>query len=509
MARRALPLLYAAALLSGCAAPAYRVPQIAAQPPAAFKEAGPWTPAAPADAAPRGDWWTAFNDPLLDRLEVQLAEANPDFAQALARYDAARADLAGARADLFPQADVSAHATRSRASAGRPGGSGVAARSSDYVVEGAASYELDLWGRVRNAVAAGKAEAEASAADLASARLSLQAQLASSYFALRSLDAQARILDEATVSYDKAFQLTKARHDGGAVSGVDVAQADTQLNTTRAAGSDVAAQRALIEHAIASLVGTPASTFAIAPTGALPPVAATPVAAPSLLLQRRPDVAAAERRAFAANRRIGVARSAFFPSILLDASGGYENASSHHQLITAPNAFWSLGPGLALTLFDGGRRAAGVRGARAEFDEAAAAYRSVALAAFQQVEDDLALINHLAQEEAHERAAFDAARRTQDLALVQYKAGAATYLDVVTAQEAALTAERALVELQAKRLQAGVDLVRALGGGWRAGKIAFDAGPAATDVALQVPDTAAPPRQAFSAPDSGLSKQHW
>ena len=457
----------AAAVLTSCAAPAYKVPQVAATLPSAYKEAGPWTPAAPADAAARGAWWTVFNDPQLDQLETQLSAANPNLAQAVARYDQARAFLAQARADFFPTIDLNGSAGRSRLSADRPNGTGRSVQGDDFVVGAAISYEPDLWGRVRNQVAAGQAEAQASAADVAATRLSLQAELADSYLSLRSLDVQARVLDAAVANFAKALDLTQARHRGGAVSGVDVGQAETQLNTARAARSEVAAQRALLEHAIASLVGQPASAFSLAVADQLPPLPATPVSAPSVLLQRRPDVAAAERRAFAANRQIGVARAAFFPDITLSATGGFETTGVR-SLLTTPTSFWSLGADAALALFDGGRRAAGVRGAKASFDEAAGAYRATVLGAFQEVEDNLALLNHLAEEAQQEQAAFEAARRTEDLALTRYKQGAATYLDAVQAQTAALDAEQAVVALQARRLQAGVNLVRALGGGWTA-----------------------------------------
>ena len=466
--RRAVAAATAAAILSGCAAPAYKVPQVATALPEVYKEAGPWTPAAPADAAPRGDWWTAFNDPHLNALEAQLEAGNPDLAQALARYDQSRALYAQARADLFPQIDANASVGREQESAGRLGSLGQPLRGDNASVGGTISYELDLWGRVRNEVAAGKAEAVASREDVAATRLSLQAQLADSYLTLRSLDDQARVLDQAVDSFQKALDLTQLRHSGGAASGLDVGQAQTQLRSAEAARTDVVAQRALIEHAIATLVGTPATTFAIPVDASLPPLPPTPVSAPSVLLQRRPDVAAAERRAFAANRRIGVARSAFFPTVTLAASGGYQTSSWAQQLLSAPNAYWSLGPQLAMALFDGGRRRAGVRQADAVFDEASAAYKGVVLTAFQQVEDNLALLNRIAEETRQEQAALDAARHTLDISLSLYRQGAGTYLDVVSAQTAALNAERAVIQLQARRLQASVDLVRALGGGWDA-----------------------------------------
>jgi NodT family efflux transporter outer membrane factor (OMF) lipoprotein len=455
-----------AAALAGCAAPAYQVPQLAAPPPAAYKEAGPWTPAAPADAAPRGDWWTAFGDARLNTLEAQLVAGNTDLAQALARYDQARAYYAQARADLFPQIGAAASVGRQQLSGDRLGGNGAPLAGDEAAVGGVFSYELDLWGRVRNEVAAGKAEATASAEELAATRLSLQAQLADAYLTLRSLDAQARVLDQAVVNYQKALELTNARHAGGAVSGLDVGEAETQLKSAEAARTEVGAQRALMEHAIASLVGVPASSFSLPVTAELPPLPATPVSAASTLLERRPDVAAAERRAFAANRRIGVARAAFFPSVTLNAAGGYQTSSWTQTLLSAPSSYWSLGPQLAMAIFDGGRRRAGVQAARAAFDEAAAAYRGTVLAAFQQVEDNLALLNRLAEEARQEQEALTAARHTEALATSLYQHGAGTYLDVVSAQAAALQAERTVIELEQRRLQASVDLVRALGGGW-------------------------------------------
>lgn len=461
---RSTAVALAAAALAGCSlAPAYAPPLTAT--PTAYKEMGPWTPASPSDAAPRGDWWTVYGDWTLDDLEARIETANPDLAAALARYDEARALAAEARAALVPELDAGGHVTENRQSAHRPLRGPGENSYDDDLLSGSVSYEFDLWGRVRNAVAAGKAEAVAAGADAASARLSLEAQLADAYMSLRDEDAQAKLLADTTEAYARALKLTKAQHDGGAVSGLDVGRAETQLESAIAAQADVAAQRALDEHEIASLVGVPASSFSIAPVSELPPVVRIPVAASSLLLQRRPDVAAAERRAAAANARIGVARAAFFPSIALDASGGYETAGGVN-LLEAGNSFWTLGPAVALTLFDGGRRKAADRAARDQFDEASDNYRSTVLAAFQEVEDNLALCNRLSDEADHEALSVAAARRTEDLALIQYKMGSITYLDVVTAQTADLQAQRAALIIAERRLQASINLVRALGGGW-------------------------------------------
>ena len=461
------PLASAAALsvaLAGCTlAPPY-TPLTMTTPPA-FKEVGPWTPASPSDAAPRGDWWSVYGDPTLNGLEQKIETGNPDLAVALARYDEARALAAQARAALFPELDANGGSTANRQSQNRPLRIGGKNQYDDNTVGGTLSYELDLWGRVRNQVAQGKAQAQASAADAATVRLSLEAQLADAYLNLRGLDAQAKLLADTTDAFTKALRLTQAQHDGGSVAGLDVARAQTQLQTARAQQIDVGAQRALLEHEIAALVGSPASTFSIAAVADLPDPPHVPVAQPSLLLQRRPDIAAAERRAAAANANIGVARAAFYPSITLSASGGFEDAGGMN-LLNAANSWWTVGPAAALTLFDGGRRKAVVRQARDQFDEASATYRSTVLSAFQQVEDNLALCNKLADEAREEDAAVTAARRTEDLSLIQYKMGAVTYLDVVTAQTADLEAERAALMIATRRLQASVDLVRALGGGW-------------------------------------------
>jgi NodT family efflux transporter outer membrane factor (OMF) lipoprotein len=464
-ARRAIAATLALGLAGCSLAPAYAPPKLAVT-PTAYQETGPWTPASPADAAPRGDWWAMFGDATLDQLESRIEHGNPDLAAALARYDQARALLSQARSALVPELDASASTTRNRQSEYKPLRVGGPNLYTEDLVTGSVSYELDLWGRVRNTVAAGKAEAQASAADVASTRLSLEAQLADAYLNLRGLDAQAKLLTETVGDYSHALQLTEARHTGGVVSGLDVGQAQTQLETARAQLSDVGAQRALVQDAIASLVGEPASTFTLAPVDGLPQAPVIPVSAPSLLLQRRPDIAAAERRAAEANAQIGVARAAFFPSISLDATGGLETAGGGVNLLSAASSWWTLGPSAALTLFDGGRRKAVVTQAHARFDEASADYRSTVLAAFQAVEDNLALCNRLAQEAREQDAAVQAARRTETLSVIRYRQGAVTYLDVVTAQTADLQAQRAALILAARRLQAGVDLVRALGGGW-------------------------------------------
>jgi NodT family efflux transporter outer membrane factor (OMF) lipoprotein len=459
--------LLAATALAGCSlAPAYAPPQ--APEPAAFQEQGPWTQAQPADAAPRGGWWTAYGDPLLDQYETRLQGSNPTLAEAVARYDASRALAQQAESLGLPSLGMGGQLSRNRQSNNRPLRS--ASQPSLYGAEalgGAFSYELDVWGRLRNLAAAGAAEAQASAADLETAKLGLEAQLADSYIRLRALDAQAALLNDAVKAYARALELTKARYEDGIVSSLDVGGAQTQLESARGAVADLAAQRAIYEHAIASLVGEPASSFAIAPapmTLALPPVSA---GLPSTLLQRRPDVAAAERRAFAANRRIGVARAAFFPQIDLAAAGGWQSTSLS-SFLTPGDTYWMLGPQLALSLFDGGLRRGKLAQAQAELRGANAAYQAQVLRAFQEVEDQLATLNHLSDEAQHEDAAIGAAKRTEDVALTRYEEGAVNYLEVVTAQTAALDAQRLGIEVQTRRLQASVNLIRALGGGWSA-----------------------------------------
>jgi outer membrane protein, multidrug efflux system len=458
------PTLIVAAVLAGCSfAPPYKVPPTPT--PTAFKETGPWTPATPADDAPRGQWWLAYGDATLTDLEAKVVADNPSLGAALARYDEARALEREAASNLYPQVNAQALATTNKQSADRPLRVGGPSYYADNQVYGAASYELDLWGQVRNQVASARAGAQASAADMASVRLSLQAEVADDYLNLRGLDAQADLLQRTTAAYQAALNLTQDRYNGGAVSGLDVDQARTQLETAKAQQAEVTAQRALMEHAIAALVGQPASSFSLPAKNALPTVPRIPVSAPSSLLQRRPDIAAAERRVASANAQIGVARAAYFPTISLSASAGLENAGQAN-LLNASNSFWTLGPSLAMSLFDGGLRKAQVEQARAALAEAGDNYKTTVLGAFQEVEDNLALCNDLAVEADRQAAAVTSARATEDLALFRYQQGATTYLDVVTAQTQTLAAERADLELAARRLRASVDLVRALGGDW-------------------------------------------
>lgn len=462
-ARAVLIIAAACMVLSGCSlSPAPR--PIAMATPAKYAETPPgWAEAAPADAVVRGPWWQAFGDPVLDDLETRAASASPTLAAALARRDEAYAVLGQARGQSLPEVDATAAAARDRLARDRPLSTGTARTYNDLHPGLQLSYEVDLWGRLRNAVVAARAEAGASDADLASARLSLQAAVADAYARLRGLDAQADLLVHSVDAYSRALDLTHRRHDGGVASGLDENRALTVLGNARAQVADIASQRAATEHELAALVGEPASSFHLAPVAAVVSAPAVPPGTPSTLLQRRPDIAGAERRAGEANARIGVARAALFPTVTLGLSGGFESTGG--ALLSAPNTTWALGPlGVSLPVFDGGRRRADVRLSRAQFDEVAANYRGVVLTAFREVEDALATARDLAREAAAQAEAAQAAEATSRLAFIRYREGASDYFQVVTAQTDALTAQRALLAVQTRRAQASVAIVRALGG---------------------------------------------
>jgi multidrug efflux system outer membrane protein len=457
---RLLPALASIAALAACSmAPDYRPP--ATPDASAFKEADGWTQATPMDDAPRGAWWARFGDPLLDELQTRGEAASPTIASAVARYDQAVAIAQRAGAERLPVVTAGADVTRQRFSRGRPLAGGNGGTFTDVVLGGSLDWEVDLWGRLRDAARAGRAEAQASSADLASARLSLHAMIADTYLRLRGLDAEAALLRQTSEAFARAAELTNTRHEGGIASGLDTSRAEAQLADARAQLSTIALDRAVAEHQLAVLVGETPSSFTVAPaTPRIVPIA-VPAATPAQLLQRRPDISAAERRVAAANSRIGVARAAWFPSLTLGLSGGYEAASGN--ILSASNSFWALGPLSAVaTIFDGGR--ADVARARAEFEETAADYRSTVLTAFREVEDNLAAARHLAAAQVEQENAARAAGRTRELALTRYHDGASDYLEVVVAQTAALDAERLALILRTRRLQANVALVRALGG---------------------------------------------
>jgi NodT family efflux transporter outer membrane factor (OMF) lipoprotein len=454
-----------ALLLGACSlAPPLRTPQVpTAQ---AYKEVGPWTEAVPADALPRDSWWTLFDSQELDQLEQRLIAGNPTLAAALANYAAAKALSDQARAGLFPMLTANASVSRARESEHAPLiGPTTPRYYDDDVLGGSVSYELDLWGRIRNEVVAGNASAAASAADLENARLSLIAQLVGDYVQLRSLDRESAILDDTVKAYARAEAITDQRHGAGISPGLDVAQAETQLDAARSQASHLLSQRALMEHAIAALVGVSASTFSIQPAIVDIKLPQVPSGLPTTLLQRRPDVAAAQRRMIAANANIGVARAAYFPSLTLGAQGGFES-NSFSNWLSAPSSYWAIGPNVLFSVFDAGLRRAQVAQARAEFEASADNYRGTVIAAFQQVEDSLAALNHDGDAARQERAAVDAAQHALNLSMALYVQGAADYLTVVTSQTALLTAQLQALNLDTLQLLSSVDLIRALGGGW-------------------------------------------
>ncbi|WP_184007446.1 MULTISPECIES: efflux transporter outer membrane subunit [unclassified Paraburkholderia] len=463
--RRVCAVLIAAALVSGCSfAPPYQVPPSAM--PSAFKEARGWQLAQPADRMPRGEWWTVYRDPVLDELESKVASANPDLAAAIARHDQAQAYLDQARAGLFPTIGAYAQFSRSRQSDNRPlRGATQPALYNSATVDAGLNYDLDLWGKVRNEVAAGKAAEQASQYDIESLRLSLQAKLAEAYFHLRGLDQQQELLADTVRTYEHALQLTESRHGGGIASDLDVSRAQTQLESARASVEDVSARRALYEHAIATIAGEAASRFSLAPAVAPTYLPSIPVGVPLALLQRRPDIAAAERHVAQANAQIGVAKAAFFPDVSLGLDGGYQSTTLSPWL-AAPNEMWSIGPSLLVTLFDGGRRAAVTRQAQAKLAENGEKYKATVLLAVQQVEDQLSQLHYLGNESAKEGRALSAAQRTLELSMSRYRDGVVSYLDVVTAQAMELETQTSVLDLQTRELIASAALIDALGGGW-------------------------------------------
>lgn len=465
--RRLLTFLFGLTALTGCSmAPQYRPPTIAAAP--AYKETGPWAPAQPGEASASGrQWWSLFGDPVLDGLEEQIESGNPTLAKALGRYDAARAYLTEARSDLFPHIGLNGEFSRNRQSDNRPlRGANQPDRYGAETLGGDVSYDVDLWGRVRDGVAARRAEARASGDDLAAVSLSLEGQLASSYVALRGYDREIDLLEATVRAYARADTMTQRRFAGGIANGMETGQSATQLAEALAQLADLRDARALTEHAIASLIGTPASSFSIAPMPIALPLPQVPVGLPSTLLQRRPDIAAAQQLMFAANRRIGIAKAAFFPILSLGGSGGWQSMMMT-DLVSAPNIFWSLGPSAVFSLFDGGRHRARLAEAKANWTEATAQYRARVLSAMQEVEDGLSSLHHLGDEATAENRAVEQAAQVERLSLNRYQKGAVNYLDVVTAQTTALRTRRQSIQLATRRLKASIGLIRALGGGWQ------------------------------------------
>ncbi|WP_341958541.1 efflux transporter outer membrane subunit [Pseudomonas sp. RC10] len=461
-----LALVIAGALtLQGCSlAPTYHAPAVPL--PEHYREdAGPWHPAQPADQL-QAQWWQVFGDKQLDDLQQQLLNANPDLAAALAHYDASVAFASQLHAGLFPQINASVAPVRQRQSDRRPlrGDTQPSVYNSD-TAGFSLSFDPDLWGKIRNQVAAGDAQAQASADDLAVARLSLQKQLATLYVQARGLDAQSRILKASLDDYTQALQLTRDRYEGKIASELDLSRAQSQLAEAQAQLDDVKAQSDLSEHAIAELVGVLPSDFALVHDAESLKQPDIPHALPGSLLQQRPDVAAAERRVFAANANIGVAKAAWYPDFSLTGLLGGQTQGSGN-LLAAANRYWALGPLVNLPIFDGGRRNANERQAKAEFEGAAAQYHSQVLKAVREVEDNLGQLRDLQQESQDQQAAVDAAHSAEQIATNSYEAGALNYLEVVTAQTTALQAQRRLQEVDTSRLQASVGLAVALGGGW-------------------------------------------
>ena len=458
--------------LVGCAiGPDYLRPDAAVSD--AYKEATGWKVAEPQDESNRGNWWEIFGDPQLSALIESIDISNQNVRLAEAQFRQAQALAAQSRAALFPTLDANASITRSRSPTGLVGGTTAGRIINSRSVGLSSSWELDLWGGLRRALESSTAGAQASAADLAAARLSAQAELASDYFQLRVLDAQKQLLDDTATAFDKSLELTRNRYTAGVAAKVDVVQAETQLKSTQAQAIDTGVQRAQFEHAIAILIGKPPSEFSLASVPLAVTMPRVPLGLPSELLERRPDVAAAERRAAAANARIGVARAAYFPSLTLSGNTGFRSAAAT-DLFAASSRFWSIGPALAQSIFDAGLRRAQTEQAIAAYDATVAEYRQAVLAGFQEVEDNLAALRILGEEAEVQEGAVRAARESVLLTTNQYKAGIVSYINVVTVQTTQLSNERAAMGILGRRLVAAVTLVKALGGGWSAAEIAVD-----------------------------------
>jgi len=468
------------AIMAGCVAfpgcvvgPAYHRPMVAV--PDAFKESPPagWKQAEPQEGVPRGEWWAIYQDSQLNALETQVSISNQNVLGALARYREARDQARIARASQLPSvtAAVSITTVRPPPSVARPNTINTAIGNNvDYALPVDISYQADVWGSIRRSVAAGALTAQASAADLENARLTYQSQLAVLYFELQGLDGDADLLQTTLALYQQSVELTQDRFYAGVSSEADVAQAETQLDTTRAELIDVGVARAQFEHAIATLVGKPPAEVSIreeALRASPPPI---PVGVPSALLERRPDIAATERTVAAANEQIGIAKAALFPSLTLAAAGGLESASAI-AWFSLPSLFWSAGPQLAATLFDGGKRQAQKDLQEAAYEETVAQYRQTVLTAFQQVEDELAALRILEQEAGAQDDAVRSAQQTLDIVTEQYRAGTTDYLQVISAQTIALQNQRTALDILARRLTSSVLLVEALGGGWDASQL--------------------------------------
>jgi NodT family efflux transporter outer membrane factor (OMF) lipoprotein len=468
----------AALLLASCTVgPKYAKPSVPStpsykeQPPASFKEAGTWQPAKPGDDALRGNWWEIFSDPQLNSLEEQVDTANLSIKIQAERFLQSRAAVRFDRASRYPTISTSPSIESLRLSGNRPNiVSNAPHATGDFVLPFDVSYEVDLWGRIRRTVSAAREEAQATAGDLAAVGLSIHAELAVDYFELRSLDAREQILNDTVQAYTRALTLTQNRYRGGVAARQEVAQAETQLNTTRAQATDIGELRAQFEHAIAVLLGKPPAMFNLpaAPLKTTPPP--IPVGVPSELLERRPDIASAERRLAEANDQIGIAKAAFYPSLTLSGSAGLEGHTIADWL-TWPSRFWAVGPGLSEVLYDAGRRRANFEAAGFNYDATVANYRQTTLTAFQQVEDNLAALRVLEREAQQQREAVQSSQNLVDLSLNRYKGGVDTYLQVITSQTINLTNQETEIDILRRRMDASVLLIKALGGGWNTSKL--------------------------------------
>jgi NodT family efflux transporter outer membrane factor (OMF) lipoprotein len=463
----------ALALAAGCTVgPDYVKPPVAGPaaykeaPPDSFKDAGDWKRAQPSDQAPNGRWWAVFNDPRLNELEDEVTASNQTLKIAEARFRQARALVGYTRAAEFPSLSVAPGIASVRQSHNKPYVTSTRT-TGDFILPFDLSYEVDLWGRIGRSVTAAGEEAQATAADLNTAGLSLHAELALDYFELRAADAQKQLLDDSVKAFAEALQLTEDRANGGAAPESDVAEAKTQLDTTRVQATDVTLQRAQFEHAIAVLIGQPPAAFSLPPLPLAAEPPAIPVGIPSDLLQRRPDIAAAERRLAEANEHIGIAKAAYFPSLIFNAASGFEGTTMA-TWFAWPSLFWAVGASMSETLFDGGRRNASSQITLAAYDATVANYRQTTLNAFQEVEDNLAALRILDQEAQQQREAVASAKNSLQLSTDRYVGGRDTYLLVINAQAIALANERNETDIVRRRMEASVLLIKALGGGWDA-----------------------------------------
>ena len=443
--------------------PKYKAPAVPAPP--AYKEVGDWKTAQPSDQNLGGNWWEIFHDPQLNALEQQIDVSNQNLKAAVAQYQEARAALRYARADYYPTVTTNPSAARQRYSANRPLSLGNGKTFNDFVVPIDFSYQVNAWGRVSKNVESFREQAQASAADLAVINLTMHADLAIDYFAARTLDAEEKLLRNTVVQYQQALQLNEDRYQGGLASEVEVEQARTILETTRAQLVDVGVARAQYEHAAAVLIGKPPADFSLPPLPLTTPPPPIPVGVPSELLERRPDIAASERRVASANAQVGLAKTAYYPLVNIVGSGGFESGTIT-TLMQGPSALWSVGAAAAATMFDGGRRHALNDEAKATYDSSVASYRQTVLSAFQQVEDNLAALRVLENEAGVQATAVQSAQRSLDLSNTRYEGGVTSYLEVITAQNAALSDEVTAVNILGRRMASAVLLVEALGGGW-------------------------------------------